>query len=401
MRIAVVNNFFPPRVGGSAHLSDALAQAYAAAGHEVLILTATYKDAPLEEVRGGCRVIRIPAWTIPKLGAISFDIGYTLRPSLMRKVTKILDEFRPDVIHQHGQFFDLTWASGLYARKRGIPALLSIHTRLESPKKPLFSFVFRMADAMLVNPILRWYRPRLVVMDVHMDEYIHTRYRKAIGGLENIPVGVEPDWLLGGDRAKIRERHELGDAPVILSIGHVIPLRDRIQLVKALPRVLEKLPDTKLLVVGGVYYDAFLKLADELGVRHAIVAPGAVPKSEIPDYVAAADLECHELEPWGFGTASLEAMGAGCPVVAVVRPDNFPGIELKDREHLFLAPHNDEAALADALIEVLAHPEQARQAVGTHGRQLVQDRFSMQQVVRQHLDVFADMTSKKQMTRSK
>ena len=30
MRIAVVNNFFPPRVGGSAHLSDALARGYAA-----------------------------------------------------------------------------------------------------------------------------------------------------------------------------------------------------------------------------------------------------------------------------------------------------------------------------------------------------------------------------------
>ena len=30
VRIVVVNNFYPPRVGGSAHLSDALARSYAA-----------------------------------------------------------------------------------------------------------------------------------------------------------------------------------------------------------------------------------------------------------------------------------------------------------------------------------------------------------------------------------
>ena len=41
MKIAVVNNFFPPRVGGSAHLSSSLATAYAAAGHDVRVLTAS------------------------------------------------------------------------------------------------------------------------------------------------------------------------------------------------------------------------------------------------------------------------------------------------------------------------------------------------------------------------
>ena len=32
LRIVVVNNFYPPRVGGSSHLSDALARGYAARG---------------------------------------------------------------------------------------------------------------------------------------------------------------------------------------------------------------------------------------------------------------------------------------------------------------------------------------------------------------------------------
>ena len=47
MRIVVVNNFYPPRVGGSSHLSDALARGYAARGHEVLVVTAAYGDCLL------------------------------------------------------------------------------------------------------------------------------------------------------------------------------------------------------------------------------------------------------------------------------------------------------------------------------------------------------------------
>ena len=65
MRIAVVNSFFPPRVGGSAHLSEALARGYAARGHQVLVLTASYEDAPEREERDGLRIVRLPSATVP------------------------------------------------------------------------------------------------------------------------------------------------------------------------------------------------------------------------------------------------------------------------------------------------------------------------------------------------
>lgn len=397
MRVAVVNNFFPPRVGGSAHLADSLAQGYAAAGHEVLVLTAAYKGAPEREVRGGCQVVRLPSWTLPKAPlSVSFDIGFTSRPSLLRRVRKILDDFQPDVIHQHGQFFDLTWATGVYARKRKIPTLLSVHTRLESPM-PLYQSAFRVLDGIVVAPILRLFKPRFVVMDVHMDEYIRKRYRGAISALEYIPVGVDPSGVSQGDGRKIRDRLGLGDRPVIVSIGHVIPLRDRVRLVRALPRVLEKTPNAAVVVVGDVYYDEFLRLSDELGVRHAIHVVGAVPRAEIPDYLAAADLECHDLDGWGLGTASLESMGTGCPVVAVLRDDNFPGIQLVNGRHLYLVPPGDEQALADAIVEVLADPQKARATVGVGGQQLVREKFTISSVIERHLDVLRSMESSRQL----
>lgn len=389
MRILVVNNFFPPRTGGSAHLSDSLAKGYAAAGHDVLVVTAAYGGAPAEEERDGLRIVRLPSWSLPETRlAVSFDILFTLRPQLPARLRRLLDDFRPDVIHQHGQFFDLTWATGLYARRRRIPSLLSVHTRLENPSARYHN-VFRALDATVVKPQLRLYKPRLVVMDVLMDEYIKARYRGAYSGLEYIPVGVDPAQIRGGDGSIVRARHDLGGARVILSIGHVIPLRDRITLVESLPKVLAEVPDAKLLILGRVYYDRFLARARELGVDGAVLTPGPVPKSDIPHYLAAAAVESHE-QGFGLGTASLEAMAAGVPVVAPVRPDNFPGVELVDGQNALLVPLGDADAMAAKLIDTLQHPDRTA-AIARAGQQLVNEHFTMDRVLAKHLDVLTRM----------
>src|SRR6185437_7488186 len=262
MRIAVVNNFYPPRPGGSAHLSQHLAQKYAEAGHEVLVLTATYGDAPREETRDGVRIVRIPAWTLPKTRfAANFDIGFTTSPSAKRRVFAVLDEFAPDILHQHGQFFDLTWLSGWWARRRRVPTLLSIHTRLESPISRINNFIYSLADRMIVVPTMRLHKPKLVVMDILMDRYIDRRYRRVISGKVAIPVGIDPEVMRDGDGATVREGLGIGNRRMIVSVGHVIPQRSRIALAKALPLVLERFPDVVVVVVGGVYHDEFLHIA--------------------------------------------------------------------------------------------------------------------------------------------
>ncbi|MER7165130.1 glycosyltransferase family 4 protein [Micromonospora sp. NPDC000207] len=393
MRIAVVNNFFPPRPGGSSHLAESLARGYAAAGHQVLVLTAAYQDAPSHEERDGLRIVRLPAWMLPQTRlAVSFDISFASRPSLLRRVRTLLDEFAPDVIHQHGQFFDLTWATSLYARRRRVPVLLSVHTRLENPVAR-YAKVFRSLDALLVKPFMRRSRPRIVVMDVLMQEYIEARYRGAYSGLVPIPVGVDPDWVVGGNGERVRERHGLGGSPVILSVGHVIPLRDRVALVEALPRVLAAVPDAKLLICGHVYYQMFAERARDLGVEHAVIAVGKIAKSDVPDYLAAATVESHE-QGIGMGTATLEAMAAGVPVVAPARPDNFPGIALRDGENVLLCAPGDVSALADRLVSALTDPGRAKQ-VGLAGQALVHSHFSLDRVLDRHLTVLTGMAAER------
>jgi glycosyltransferase involved in cell wall biosynthesis len=388
VRIAVVNNFYPPRVGGSAHLSELLAFQYARAGHDVLVITTAHGDAPDEEVSGRVRIVRLPAWSLPQLKlSIDFDIAFAMRPRNARRLRRLLDEFRPDVIHQHGQFFDLTWMSGLYARRRHVPTLLSIHTRLENPQR-LFGFVFRALDQLVVRPILAIYRPDVVVMDRLMDDYVRSRYHIPEDRIVAIPVGIEPDRFGSDDGAAIRDELGIRGRPMILSLGHVIPLRDRIGIVRALPHLVDRHPDVVVVVVGDIHYPRFLEIAEQLGVRDRIICVGRQPKTRIPEFLAAADVEVHDLQGYGLGTASLETMAAGVPVVAAVHEDNFPGLQLRDGETCRLVPLDDERALADALDDVLSNPA-LRARLGEVGRAFVLQHFTIENVAKQHLEWFA------------
>ena len=244
MRICVVNNFFPPRVGGSSYVADTLARHYAAAGHEVLVITASYQNAPRHEKRDGIEIVRLPSWTLPESKiSFNFDITFALRWGNRKRVFRLLDDFRPDVIHQHGQFFDLTWQSGWWARRHQVPTLLTYHTRLASPMK-LPNMIFRVLDALVVWPILRYIKPaRSIAIDTVFYDYIKDRYGIGPEKIVALPVGVlsesEARSVPGADVVQV------GEAELVMSSKHPAVLlqalaeRDRLDGVSVRTATLE------------------------------------------------------------------------------------------------------------------------------------------------------------------
>lgn len=185
--------------------------------------------------------------------------------------------------------------------------------------------VIRFVDRTVVLPLNRWGRPMWIVVDKRIDEYVRDAYRPTDADIAFVPAAIEPDSFRGGDGSVVRQRHHLGDAPVIMSFGHVIPLRDHISLVRALPEIRRHLPDVKVLVVGHVYTDDFITLAKELGVDDCLVVVGRVEHDEVRHYVAAAGIrEGHDLSGWGLGITTMEVMAAGVPCSPSCRPTTTP-----------------------------------------------------------------------------
>ena len=88
----------------------------------------------------------------------------------------------------------------------------------------------------------------------------------------------------------------------------------------------------------------------------------AGPRSDVPDFLRAADLFVHPSHQEGFSNAILEAMAAGLPVVACDVGGNPEAVV--DGVTGRLVPPGDPTTLAKAMAEILADPGKGK----VHGR---------------------------------
>jgi glycosyltransferase involved in cell wall biosynthesis len=388
MRILVVNSFFPPRTTGSAHFSLDVAREYVRKGHEVCVVTTAVNGAPDQEVIDGVQVVRIPAWSFTPGGlAFNYALPFVLRPGVFRRIGRLFDQFRPDVVHQNGQFFDLTFVTTFVAARRRTPRVLTVHTPLMHTKPLLRAFISAV-DRTMLRALNAIGRPVIVGVDRYVCEMVQRRYRPRSGPVRFIPATLRVEQFEQGNGDRVRSELHLGQRPIILSFGHVIPIRSRVPLVRALPHIIERFPDVAVVVVGEVYYDEFQRVAAELGVGDHLVVVGRIPHAEVPDYLAAATVESHDLDGHGLGITTMEVMAAGVAIFARVRRDVFPGIDLDRWPELHIVEQADPLAIADSICDLLDSPD-LRAKVAERQYEFVNAYFRADVVSDQYLELFA------------
>jgi glycosyltransferase involved in cell wall biosynthesis len=391
MKIAIVNNFFAPRVGGSSHVAEQLAKHFVKLGHEVLVVTGQYSDSPSSQIKDGYRIRRLPTWILPKSKlSLNFDINFALLPGNARKMKRILDEFKPDLIHCHGQFLDLSWKALRYSKRRSVPTVLTLHTRLVNPNR-VMNFLLFLLDIVVVNPRLKRNKPKsVIIIDKEFEKYALNRYGFDSSVSKFIPIGVDLDkFKQFGFVRVVNVDQEI----VILSIGHVIPIRNRITLIEALPKVLEAFPNVKIKIIGNVYQESFLEKARKLNVLDRIEALGACPSHEIPTYLRQATLEIHDVQGFGVGIASLEAMYAGVPTIMATDLDYFPHAHLIPDTHFIRTVPNDPAKLASSIIGAL-HNDDLLARISAEGQKYVAKNFDFKEIAIQHIEIFDHITGR-------
>lgn len=391
MRIVLTNNFFEPLATGSTHFTRELAMQLTADGNDVLVITATPAAADDQRVQPTTfPVERVRAWRINfGKAAYNYDIPFATRPSVIRSVNRLLDNFKPDVIHQNGQFFDLSFITGLWAKRKRVPTVLNVHTALihESPR---FDRLLRTADRYGVRPALSLYRPHLVSSDKRVGQYVADRYPSFAHSSAGYPVDIK--GVRGGDGSAMRGVLAIGGRPMILSIGHVIPQRDRILFVRALELVRAEIPDVVAVVIGKLYDRRFVDLAESIGVSDALIATGPVPHRNIKHYVAAAEVESHDLQGYGIGISTLEAMAAGTPVVTVNDYDTFPYAPFEHGGNILIAEPTPESVAAE-LISLLTQPELNRR-IGAGGERYVSENFAPERVAKEYTTIYSEVLAR-------
>jgi glycosyltransferase involved in cell wall biosynthesis len=385
MRVLTVNPFYAPLATGSSVVSRQLSSMLADAGHEVCVLTSTTEARVVHETIDEIPVVRLPSRAL-NLGHWSFnyDLPFVLRRRITKEIEDVVEDFNPDVIHLHGQFWDLCVLTGVVARRRNVPVVLSVHTAMVSDRKAIGAAV-AVVDSTAVRVATRYSRAVWTGYDKRVLDYIRRRY--GVSDPQFLPNPTNTAKFQAGDAERGRELIGLGDAPIILSVGHVIPLRDRIRLIRALPEIIRRCPTANVVVAGEVYDRRFLDEATDLGVADHVKCLGRVPHDDMPDLIAAATVESHDLDFHGIGVATQEVMAAGVPCVFAMGSDQFPGVDFDRYPDLAMLDSNAPAVIAHAITEIL-EDDAKRRKVGVDGQRLCADVFSEGVVLNRLLGIY-------------
>ena len=174
------------------------------------------------------------------------------------------------------------------------------------------------------------------------------------------------------------------DEKVIINVAHLAGHKGQKYLVRAIPHVLAKLPRTKFFIIGQGELMADLKaLAFSLGLKRELIFTGF--RHDVGAFYQIADLFVMSSVEEGLGTAVLDAMALGKPVVAT-NAGGLPEIVHDGQTGRLVAPA-DPISLSEGIIELLTCGKLASK-MANQARELVLQRFSSQAMVSRNLEVY-------------
>ncbi|MDX9975458.1 MAG: glycosyltransferase family 4 protein [FCB group bacterium] len=185
-------------------------------------------------------------------------------------------------------------------------------------------------------------------------------------------------------------RAELGipeDVPVLGNVAALVGHKDHATLIAAMPHVLRKIPNLRLVVAGeGELRPAIEAQIAELGVGHAVTLLGY--RKDVPHILRALDAFVLSSKLEGLGTSVLDAMVCGLPVVATAG-GGIPEM-ITHEECGLLAPPQEPEALAEAIVRVFQDPGLADR-MGKNARQRVLEHFTVDRMVEGNLRVYESL----------
>lgn len=393
MRIAHLTQTYPPMISGAALAACELSERMVAAGHKVLVVTASEREKGYVTDLHNLKIMRLASRPNPARAGQR----YMLWPA--RAVGAALRAFQPDIVHLHEPLsLGLLGLQG--ARRLGAPVVYTAH------QLPWFAAAY--APRILALPRLveaglwryaRWFLGQCTAVTAPTATIAQIITEKTAYHAHAIPCGLDlrrfqPRPAYAAEAESLRRKYGLHPTqPVLLHVGRLDKDKSVSEVLLAAAQVLPQ-ANAQLLVVGdGSQRRQLMALSRRLGIARRCHFPGYVlPESpDLPGLyrLATAFVTASTIET--FGLVVAEAMACGCPVIAPAATC-MPELIRPYRTGLLVPPHNP-MALASHLRWMLDHPVQA-QAMGREARQEA-EKYGMSSMVTRFLALYAAILSLK------
>lgn len=287
--------------------------------------------------------------------------GGFLFSSILSRVRKLHFERPIDLIHAHAPL-PCGHAAVLLGQELKIPLVVTVHG----------------LDAFSTNQVQgmagEWCK--------RSCQWVYRSARKVICISEKVRQqvfhGAAADAVVvynGVDLAMFAPSSTLQTAPVILSVGNLIPIKGHELLLRAFAAVHQRYPDVSWEIIGeGPEKVRLARLAQELGVAGKVRFQGRKSRSQVAEAMARCLLFALPSRYEGLGCVYLEAMSSAKPVIAC----RSQGIEeiIEHGRNGWLIDPEDLPAMTGALSQLL-QDKQLRLELGADARHTIERRHTL------------------------
>ena len=348
--------------GGMNVYIDELAASLVDRGVEVTVFTRRTDPGQPGAVTtpGGYRVAHVtagPAERIP-ISGLGTWVG-----EFAERVTEAIADRRSgdtDLVHSH--YWLSGWAGVAVKQSTGLPLANSFHTlgrvkdatrRPGQPPEPLLRIAAETEVIAFSDCVVASTDYEAVEL---IEQYGADPSRVCVN-----PPGVDLERFKPGDRVEARRELGIDRAPTILFVGRIQALKGLDVAVEALCTVRDRLPEARMIVVGGPSGQSgneeqrsIRETADRLGLGDAVTWWGVQPHGRLPVFYRAADVLVVPSRSESFGLVAAEAQASGLPVVAA----NVGGLRyvVRDGTSGLLVDGWDPSDYGKALLRILESP---------------------------------------------
>ena len=342
MRIALFTETFLPKVDGIVTRLRHTVEHLQRTGDQVLIVS---PDGGLTEYKGA-RIYGVSGFPLPLYPELKLALP---RPS----IGVALEEFGPDLIHVVNPAV-LGLAGLYYAKVMQIPLVASYHTHLP---QYLQHYGLGMLEGVMWELIKASHNQAQLNLCTSTAMVEELREH----GIERLDLwqrGVDTETFHPG-LASLEMRSHLSqghpESPLLLYVGRLGAEKE----IDRIKPVLEAIPDARLALVGDGPHRSALEKHFAGTPTHFV---GYLTGTELGSAFASADAFIFPSRTETLGLVLLEAMAAGCPVVAA-RSGGIPDIVTDGVNGYLFDPADEEGAIAATvrLLKQQAERESLRQ----------------------------------------
>jgi glycosyltransferase involved in cell wall biosynthesis len=391
MRILILSDDFPPQsFGGAGYSTFYLACGLKKAGHQIFVIT-TVRDKKDEGSIDyeGLKVFRIFSNYHERWRAYLS----LYNPRTVKKVRKLIQEIKPDIVHAHNLQPNLSYYCLKIAKKFSKAVFFTARDTMSftygklATEKYLKHFNSRVNWQDHLKQAQKRYTPSRNFLIRRCLKYVDKVFAVSNAlkgaleqnGIKNVEVshtGIDVDgWQVSSEKIEeFKKKHKLEGKKVVFFGGRISELKGIEQIKQAMDKIKKEIPETVLLVVGkgGIGWLS----GEELRAAYACVDVVIVPSIY--------------LDP--FPRMNLEAMAVKKPVVGTCF-GGTPEIVQDGITGYVVNPFNVEL-MAEKILDLLKNPQKAKQ-FGEAGYQRIKKHFSSEAHVAQTIAWYEKLTSNK------